>query len=491
MGNSRICDIIYMIITLVYVIIACSLIAPLATYYSPKKFSPLIESTINNNLKRAPIFDIKDNCKEDEYILGEFEGTKKGYYSNTYKEINEKCREQCVPVPAIPPMKYKKLKNKRLCTTKSNKNYFDYYKLSVSNNTQCNNGYQPCGYLDKYDRILCLPQNEKCPINDIVYNNQSNYSYNNITYQTIQINENEYIHYTNQNIKGYIIIGLSSIFGNVPCGSHEISFFVISYLDNFGTCFEESSKMIDKTGDYFYYKFLTNYTVEKFFDENGIKEYLFENNDYQKYKNSDMYIFVVGYIGISNIFITEKNPKITFISDMINYINTKSTCSIICFISIIVLGGYTVIAISISMSIRNTIAKLITMGVENLILLLIIICSSIEIITGKLIFIPLGKFPSFYFKNANEYIINNTAYAHFWPFMPLFIFNITFFISYFMYRKKPKSDYLFEQSINAQNNYNAHIINNYQVENNYPNQNNPFIYGYSNNPTYTSSPGYS
>ena len=194
--------------------------------------------------------------------------------------------------------------------------------------------------------------------------------------------------------------------------------------------------MIDKTGDYFYYKFLTNYTVEKFFDENGIKEYLFENNDYQKYKNSDMYIFVVGYIGISNIFITEKNPKITFISDMINYINTKSTCSIICFISIIVLGGYTVIAISISMSIGNTIAKLITMGIENLILLLII-------------------------------------------------------ISYFMYRKKPKSDYLFEQSINAQNNYNAHIINNYQVENNYPNQNNPFIYGYSNNPTYTSSPGYS
>ncbi len=490
MANPRTCDFIYMIITLLYVIIACSLVAPLANYYSPKKISPLIESAINNNLKKFPIFDIKDNCKDDEFILGEFEGTKKGYFSTIFESIGEDCRGKCLPVPAIPPMKYKILKNKRLCTTKSNKNYFDYYKLSVVNNTQCKSGYQPCGYLDKYDRILCLPQNEQCPINDIVYNNQNSYFHNNITYQTIKINENEYLHYTNKNIKGYIIIGLSSIFGSIPCGSHEGNFQVISKLDNFATCFIESSTIIDKTGDLFYYKFLTYYNIEKFFGENGIKEYLFENNDYKKIKNNDMNIFAVGYIGLSNIFIIENKPKVTFISDIKSYINMKSTCSFICFILIIVLGGYTIIAIPISMSIGNIIAKLITMGIENLILLMIIICSLIEIITGDLIFIPRGLFPSFYFTGIYECKKNATGKAHFWPFMPLFIINIPFFIFYIMYRKKSKFGFLFEQSNNNPNNINSNLINNYEQKN-YPIQQNPNIIGYSNPPIYNISPGYS
>ena len=490
MAKPKISEIIYMIITIIYAFIACSLVAPLANYYSPKKkFSPLYETAINNNLKRFPINDIKNNCNEEEYILGEFEGTKKGYYSNFWKNVNEKCKTDCIPIPAIPPMKYKILKNNRICTTNIKKNYFDYYKLSVVNNSKCNNGYKPCGYLDKFDRILCLPQNDECPINDIVYNNQNSFYYNNMTYKTIKINDNEYIHYTNQNIKGYIIIGLSSIFGNVPCGSHEINFEVTSILDNFGTCIKDSSKIVDKTGDYFYYKYLTNYTIENFFNENGMKEYIFENNDYKEKKNNLIKIFAVGYIGISSYFIKEKKPKVTFTSDIISYINTKSNCSFICFILIIILGGYSVIAIPISMNIGNIIAKLITVGIENLILLILIICASIEILMGNLIFVPLGQFPSFYFENMYEYKQNGIGNADFWTYIGLFIFNILFFI-YFIKNRKEKSHILLEQQINNENNINSNLLNNYEGQNNYSNQQNPYIYGFPNNPTYNTSHGY-
>jgi hypothetical protein len=36
MAKPKISEIIYMIITIIYAFIACSLVAPLANYYSPK-----------------------------------------------------------------------------------------------------------------------------------------------------------------------------------------------------------------------------------------------------------------------------------------------------------------------------------------------------------------------------------------------------------------------------------------------------------------------
>ena len=55
-----------------------------------------------------------------------------------------------------------------------------------------------------------MKDTETCPINDIVYNNQENYSNNNINYTSIKINtenkdENEYIHYTNEKTENFII----------------------------------------------------------------------------------------------------------------------------------------------------------------------------------------------------------------------------------------------------------------------------------------------
>ena len=68
------------------------------------------------------------------------------------------------------------------------KNY-DYLELInrikyLNNKLICKKGYKKCGYMDKYKNILCLKNNEICPLLDIIANNQSyiNESYNSIKF---------------------------------------------------------------------------------------------------------------------------------------------------------------------------------------------------------------------------------------------------------------------------------------------------------------------
>ena len=71
-----------------------------------------------------------------------------------------------------------------------------------------------------YNRILCVKDTEDCPINDIVYNNLSEYESNGIPYHTIEIKDNEYSHYTNKKTDNYIITTLTSLGGSeegFPC----------------------------------------------------------------------------------------------------------------------------------------------------------------------------------------------------------------------------------------------------------------------------------
>lgn len=57
------------------------------------------------------------------------------------------------------------------------------------------------------DIKLCLPIEEKCPINDIVINNQSIYNNNGLNYSSIPFGNN-YIHFTNEKTSNDIIFDL-------------------------------------------------------------------------------------------------------------------------------------------------------------------------------------------------------------------------------------------------------------------------------------------
>ena len=89
------------------------------------------------------------------------------------------------------------------------KNYSYEYLLNntVKKNEKCPKNKRQCGYLRK-DLIVCLRNDEECPINDIKIDAQSSYTYKTIIYENILSFDNNYIHFTNKRTDNYILFDL-------------------------------------------------------------------------------------------------------------------------------------------------------------------------------------------------------------------------------------------------------------------------------------------
>ena len=202
--------------------------------YERKKIPSYIIETIQHNLESTPIFDIlsDDKCENSNTstILGYFYGFDSGFLYDNQFYTEDKRKEYCdkwggcIDIKFQGEIPYKFFKGRRLCTSKRpNKNYFDYFKSSIGFNENCRKGFKICGKLD-INRFLCIKEEDNCPINDIIYNNCSNYINNGIIYHTVKINEKEYIHYTNEQVNKYIITNLTVIGEydiGYPCGSND------------------------------------------------------------------------------------------------------------------------------------------------------------------------------------------------------------------------------------------------------------------------------
>ena len=187
-----------MILGVMFCFFGASLISSLASYYEEEDNIPsYLINTIKYNLESTPIMDIlsDDECSNSHTsnVLGYYYGYDEGfkYNDNSYGEDKreEICKsynkDECIKVKAQDAIPYKIFKGRILCTSKRpNKNYFDYIESSVELSQFCPHGQRKCGKLDAI-RDLCVNNNEKCPINDIVYNNQSEYLNDSIIYTTV------------------------------------------------------------------------------------------------------------------------------------------------------------------------------------------------------------------------------------------------------------------------------------------------------------------
>ena len=124
------------------------------------------------------------------------------------------------------------LRNKFLYDGKD-KNYLDYKNdYSVESGNNCPQNYKKCGILDSNNRILCLPNDEDCPLNGIgisTTNNDPKYNtYNKKEVIDSQTSSTYYIYYTNNNYEGKIITEFKLSHGS-PCAKSSeknwISFY--------------------------------------------------------------------------------------------------------------------------------------------------------------------------------------------------------------------------------------------------------------------------
>ena len=196
---------------------------------------PVLVSTIleeiSSSLNDYPISNLNytEYCNNNEYngYLFTFPGSVEGctcadvrkylYEQNGEKEVNRGFCDQnqtnngCVDIKEIPSKKLDAWNKKRFCCKKYNlsesvfKGYLYFLNNSVLENEECKSGYKKCGKLDDMGNYLCFPENEECPINDIISSTTRREDLENKNYSFITVNDNKYLYYSNHEVDKPVI----------------------------------------------------------------------------------------------------------------------------------------------------------------------------------------------------------------------------------------------------------------------------------------------
>lgn len=277
-----------------------------------------------------------------------------------------------------------------------------------------------CGKLDK-NRYLCVNDFENCHVDDVMCNDESSYQKNDIIYETVKINDKEYLHYTNKQNDTFIITNLTVIsgFGNgLPCGSSdEDTFDSFSSIETNQFCIRN-----DKNYNYYFYKKLSEVLLKEFFKDNKV-----DLSFLPEYKNltelGKMSLFSTGYFSLSEKDIKNFKGSPSRLKKNNKFSKIMSNCSLTCFICIIIFGIYVVFFLGYFYSMNYEIVKIISSSFDVLLLLIITICGLIEMIMGDKVFKLTGDFP-IYYSDILKDIEFSKASIHFWAYGPFLIIEI-------------------------------------------------------------------
>ena len=168
--------------------------------------------------------------------------------------------------------------------------------MIVKEHQKCPKGKKQCGILDSLGNILCLNENQNCPINDIIINAKKEMK----GYKSLELNKGKFIHFTNKFPNKFIISDLS-VFFQEPCIYPQDNFWdnFIQLENREGVPGCKKSNGIDKR-----YQYLNDsYNLSLFYQENYIlSKYEYEFLIPEKkelFFNSYIKIFSRNYIGIN------------------------------------------------------------------------------------------------------------------------------------------------------------------------------------------------
>ena len=156
------------------------------------------------------------------------------------------------------------------------KSFIEYARdYSVPNGENCKDNYKKCGILNTEGRILCLPNEEDCPLNDFVLsdsNKDSEYP----DYQKKEVSygapaTNKYFYYTNKKTDNPIIVDLK-LSKELPCMEpKEKSWFSVSTNEiEKGDALECKTEINGKKNDDRYTKIGEGISLKSLYEDNGI-----------------------------------------------------------------------------------------------------------------------------------------------------------------------------------------------------------------------------
>ena len=130
-----------------------------------------------------------------------------------------------------------------------NKYNHNYESLLKNSGKECEENYKKCGILDTYGNIMCIPEGDECPINEMIVDSFSKKDeYLSIGYQYIQLqnlSEDYFLYYTNQKTDNEIIVKFN-FSKEVPRYVNEKNFILDS--DTFVSYLLESEEEDEPSG---------------------------------------------------------------------------------------------------------------------------------------------------------------------------------------------------------------------------------------------------
>ena len=329
MHDSNLLIILFLILTLASLI--TSLIFSCLKHEKRHSFD--IFNSIQNDINKKPIFSIsKAPCEGNEkspLIIDKFPGTIRGCdcigrrsyrirHHDRNRIVRHRCtrnetRAGCDDIIPIDNRDLYKWDGVTFCVNYNDYNYEYYLNSSVGEGENCPSGFKKCGILDTLKNVMCIKENLNCPINKILINNDNTYSENNINFNTINLNDNKYLHYTNENYNGNILSNFKLSEGGFPCynpmryNTILPQYILLKNFDDFICIDEFNNSFYDER-----YEKLDSISKKELYDDNSLINSINKLPNYPEFSlYNDISLFVRNYFGINKHCLLSQEFKIS------------------------------------------------------------------------------------------------------------------------------------------------------------------------------------
>jgi len=304
-------------------------IIPFLKFYQKNQSSKLIHS--------IEAVDPKEDCPKNSFPLSlyTYPGTSKGCLisNNTLKKdscsIWSKLFKSTDEIEETSQKTFDTIFSKKLCAFSYNENN---YINNIDNNGENKENKKLCGLLDTNGIKYYIENDKECPINKIIINNKISVNDDKFTFNSVElIKDKYYLHYSNDfnetDDNSNFLLTDDSLFisEGYPCiNPDEINTYHIQYiLSNKNNSYICDTNIENKRLDTRYSPII-NIQKNVLYQDNNIDLESFFN---YPFKDSDLTLYQLGYIGTDSNFNSEIIPKVDKISSDIysisdfNYIN--------------------------------------------------------------------------------------------------------------------------------------------------------------------------
>jgi hypothetical protein len=265
------------------------------------------------------------------YVLSnvKFPGFKSGCFCPPDKYFEGQCNEDqkkknCQFFPESAP-KATYSWGGAICADRQDDTYFALNKTNpTAKNKDCPKDHKPCGLLDSIDSLLCIKDEDKCPLNFIQIISKGQEAKQDFATKTQPIsNGDKTLVFSNENNKGRIV-NQFTVLDHKPCADaaeNRIQLDAVEYK-----CKNEiAGKLFDES-----WQFLDDMPLEQFVDDNALTAQMSQYPFYSQLKNRKLSLFYRNYIGLNE---TCRNLSLTLASskdipqhfiNMQNYVQTSN-----------------------------------------------------------------------------------------------------------------------------------------------------------------------